>query len=621
MARFAPSSGPPQPTDALGRTDLAPLWSLLALVKPYRWRFWLATIALFVSSGLGLVYPQAARQAVDIGLAAPTLDRLNWLVLFLIAVFLVQAVFIWIRHFLMSWLGERVVADLRVQVFDKLLTLPPSWFHVRHTGEILSRLSSDVTVVDHLVGSELSLALRHSLTLFGGIVLLFVENPKLTLLMLAIVPPVVVGVVFFGRRVRRLSRAIQDRHAVTSTRVEEVVSAMQTVQAFVREQREAQTYRANIGAAFDQSLQLVRWRATFFASTTLAVSLAIAAVVWVGGGAVVSKELSGGDLTAFLLYTAMVAASVGALASLGGTIQRAAGATERIFDILRTQPDIADAPDAVPLPVTRNVDGRNLQGAVVAFEDVEFAYPTRSDHPVLRGISLRVEAGRSVALVGASGSGKTTLTALLQRFQDVQGGRVTFDGVDVRRLKVAELRRAIAIVSQEPVLFSGTIRDNIAFARPDAAEADIVSAARDAHAIEFIDRFPDGWATLIGERGVQLSGGQRQRIAIARAVLANPRVLILDEATSSLDAESEALVQQALARLMVGRTTIVIAHRLSTVRDAHQIAVLERGRLVDQGTHDSLMDHDGTYRRLVEHQVFATDPVPDGVAAAPAALA
>ncbi len=576
--------------------SLGPLMQLLELVKPYQGRFWLAAVALFVSSGMGLVYPYAARQAVDDALAHKSMTDLNKLATLLIVVAVVQSIFIWIRHFQMSWLGEKVVADLRVSVFARLLQLPPSWFHARHTGEIMSRLSSDVTVIDGLVGTELSLALRHGVTLFGGVGMLFYSNWKLTLYMLAVVPPLMVFVVLFGRRVRMMSRAVQDRHAQTSTRVEEVVSAMQTVQAFVREPTENQTYKANISAAFDASLHLIRWRATMFSVVMLAVSVAMAVILWIGGSAVVRGELTGGELTSFLLYTVMVAASVAALASLAGALQRAAGATERIFEILRTEPTIHDAETTVPMPQGKGA---------VRFDNVQFVYPTRLDQQVLAGVTLDVPAGQAIALVGSSGAGKTTLTSLLQRFHDVTGGAVLFDGVDVRQLKLAELRRQIAIVSQEPVLFSGTIRDNIAYGRPDASQADVEAAAQDAHAHEFITRFPEAYDTLVGERGVQLSGGQRQRVAIARALLANPRVLILDEATSSLDAESEALVQKALQRLMKGRTTLIIAHRLSTVRDADAIAVLERGQLVELGKHDDLMRQDGTYRRLVEHQVVA----------------
>ncbi len=573
---------------------LSPLLALLDLVKPYRARFWLATVALLVSSGLGLVYPQAARKAVDQALADHSMTQLNRIAAVLILLAFIQGIFIWVRHYLMSWLGERVVADLRVRVFDRLLGLPPSWFHARHTGEIMSRLSSDVTVIDGLVGTELSMALRHGLTLIGGIVMLLVENAKLTLIMLSIVPPLVLVLVWFGRRVRVLSRALQDRHAVTATRVEEVVSSMQTVQSFVREAREASTYRGNVDAGFEQSVHLIRWRASLFSIVTLAVSIAMAVILWVGGREVVAGKISGGNLLSFLLYTVMVAAAVGALASLGGALQRAAGATERIFEILHTTSDICDPPDPQPLPAG---------GGAVRFDHVEFSYANRADQSVLHGISLDVAPGQSVALVGQSGAGKTTLTALLQRFHDVTGGSISFEGVDIRKLALSDLRRHIVIVSQEPVLFSGSIMDNIAFARPDASPAEVESAARDAHAHEFIQGFSNGYQTQVGERGVQLSGGQRQRIAIARAILADPRVLILDEATSNLDAESEALVQKALQRLMVGRTTLIVAHRLSTVRDADKIVVLEQGRIVESGRHDDLIALHGTYQRLIEHQV------------------
>jgi ABC transporter fused permease/ATP-binding protein len=576
--------------------DYRQLTKLLQLVRPYRWRFWVATLALFISSGLGLVYPQAARKAIDFGVSTRSMADLNQMIAMLVGVFFIQAAFIWIRHYQMSWLGQRVVSDLRVQVFARLVRLPPSWFHRRHTGEILSRLASDVTVIDGLVGTELSMALRHGVTLLGGIVLLLVENWKLTVLMLGVVPPVMVAIVFFGRRVRRLAKQVQDRLAETSTQVEEVVSAIQTVQSFVREGHEQRTYQRHIGAVFDEQLRLIGWRSTFMSGLTLSVSLAIALVMWVGGRAVIHGELSGGDLTAFLLYTAMVAASVGAMASLTGALSRAAGATERLFDILATEPAIQDPPDPQPLPGG---------GGAVRFDAVHFSYPTRAEVEVIRGVTLDLAAGESLALVGGSGAGKSTLAALLQRFHDVQGGSIRIDGVDIRRLRLAELRGAIAIVAQEPVLFSGSIRDNIAYGRPDASQTEIEAVARDAYAHDFITAFPDGYDTRVGERGVQLSGGQRQRVAIARALLANPRVLILDEATSALDAQSEALVQQALKRLMQGRTTLIIAHRLSTVRDAACIAVLEHGAVVEMGRHDALMARDGAYRKLVEHQVFA----------------
>ncbi len=601
--RPGPSAGRP-PEEPKNR-KLRPLLELLALVGPYKWRFWVATLALFISSGLGLVYPQAARKAVDFGLSHQSMADLNQMTALLVGVFVIQAIFIWVRHYMMSWLGQRVVSDLRTRVFQRMVHLSPSWFHQRHTGEILSRLSSDVTVVEGLVGTELSMALRHSVTLLGGIGLLLWENWRLTLTMLAIVPPIILAVVFFGRKVRKVAREIQDDLAKASAQVEEVVSAIQTVQSFVREDHEAATYSRNVGAVFDRSRQLIVLRSSFMSGFTLAVSLAIAAVVWIGGRAVVQGELSGGDLTAFLLYTAMVAASVGALASLSGSLARAAGATERLFEILRTDSAIADPAAPIALP-----DGPGH----VQFQDVQFHYATRADVEVIQGITLDVPAGKAVALVGSSGAGKTTLTALLQRFHDVTGGKILFDGADIRQVRLSDLRRHIAIVSQEPVLFSGTIRANIAYSLGEASQQAVESAAKDAHAHDFITAFPDGYDTLVGERGVQLSGGQRQRIAIARALLADPRVLILDEATSSLDAESEALVQKALQRLMQGRTTLIIAHRLSTVRNADAIAVLDKGKLAELGRHDELLARGGIYKRLVEHQVIANAAVLEAAA-------
>jgi ABC transporter fused permease/ATP-binding protein len=578
---------------------------LLAMVGEHRGRFWLATVALLLGSGLGLVYPQAAKIAVDRGVSEGSPEALDRIALLMILAFVAQGGLTWLRHYLMSWLGERVVADLRRRVFERLLTLPPGWFHERRTGELVGRLASDVTVVEGIVGSELSIALRNAVTLVGGLVLLFVSNWRLTLAMLLIVPPLAVGAVAFGRRIRRMSKAVQDRLAEASAQVDESIGAIETVQAFTREALEVERYRGGVEAAFEQSLSLARWRATFMSTVSVAGLLAVAGLVWLGGREVIGGRLTAGDLAAFLLYTLMVTGSLGSLAGLWGSLQRAAGATERLFDIVDTAPEIRDPEHPVPLP----------QGpGAVRFEGVSFRYPTRPDHPVLRDVSLEVAAGQTVALVGSSGAGKSTLTALLLRFWDVDAGRVQLEGVDVRALRLAELRRAMAIVAQEPVLMSGTIRENIAYGDPSATAEAIERAARDAHAHDFITAFPDGFDTVVGERGVKLSGGQKQRIAIARALLADPRVLILDEATSNLDAESERLVQAALQRLMHGRTTLVIAHRLSTVRDADRIVVLDRGRVVEEGGHDALMARDGAYRRLVEHQLVA-EPAAGGEAA------
>jgi ABC transporter fused permease/ATP-binding protein len=583
---------------------LAVLWRLTALLRPHKGRFVLAVLTLLAASGITLVYPAAAKYAVDMGMSAgkpggtgSTAD-LDLIVMALIGVFVVNAVLVWLRHYSMSWLGERVVTDLRGMVFDRLVTLQLAWFHERRSGELVGRLASDVTVVEGVVGSELSMALRNAVQMVGALVMLLVIDVKLTLLMLAIVPPIVVTTIIFGKKIRAMTRAVQDELALVSGQVQEAIGAISTVQAFVREDHEAKRYRSGVERAFDKTMTMVRWRSWFFSSAMTSGYIGVALVIWLGGRALIRGELTAGDLTSFFLYTFLVAGALADLAQLWSSLQRAAGATDRLFAVIDSTPQIRDpeAPDAVALP-----DGKGA----VRFDGVDFAYPSRRGQKVLDGVSIRVEPGEVVAVVGPSGAGKSTILSLLYRFYDVDAGAVTLEGVDVRKLRLGDLRRALAIVAQEPVLFSGTIRDNIGYGRASAAVADIEQAARDAYAHEFIMGFPDGYDTLVGERGTKLSGGQKQRIALARALLANPRVLILDEATSNLDAESEAAVQAALARLMEGRTTIVVAHRLSTVRDADRIIVLDGSRVAEFGRHDELMAKAGVYARLVEHQLIA----------------
>ena len=581
-----PVGAAPRPARGVRR-----LLRLSEVLVPHLGRLLLAVLALVIGSIIGLAYPQAVRYAIDQGVREGAPDVLDAMVVGLLALFVVHAGLTWLRHYLMSWLGERAVAELRRRVFSRMLRLEPSWFHTRSSGELVSRLAADVAIVESVVGAELSMALRNALTVVGGVGLLFFENARLTLVMLTVVPPLAVSVVLIGRRIRERSRAVQDRLAEASARVQEAVSAIETVQSFGREGDEAARYGVGVEAAFEAARRLSIWRGAFMAAATFAGFAAIALIVWAGGRAVAAGEMSGGDLAAFMLYTTMVAIALGSLASLWSSLSRAAGATERLFEIADTVPTIKDPRQPVELPSVRGE---------VRFEHVEHVYPTRPDATVLRDVDLVLSPGETVALVGRSGAGKSTLARLALRFFDPTGGRVALDGVDLRRLRLSALRAAIATVAQEPVLFSGTIAENIAYGRPDASRAEIEQAAKDAHLGELIASLPEGLETAVGERGVTLSGGQRQRVAIARAMLANPRVLILDEATSHLDAESESAVQAALTTLLEGRTALVIAHRLSTVRRADRIVVLDRGRIVEEGTHEALMQAGGLYRHLVE---------------------
>ena len=575
---------------------LGVLLRLIALVRPHRWRFALAVVTLVAASAITLTYPQAARYAIDVGMHSKRKGDLDLIVIALLGLFVINAGLVWMRHYSISWLGERVVADLRGMVVDRLITLPLSWFYERRSGELVGRLASDVTVVEDVVGSDLSMATRNGIQMLGALVMLFVIDVKLTLLMLAIVPPIVLATMVFGRKIRVMTRGVQDQLAQVSGQIQEAVGAIATVQAFVRETYEAKKYRGGVDRAFQKTLELVKWRAWFFSTAMTAGYLGIAAVVWLGGRALIDGRLSAGDLTSFFLYTFIVAGAVADLAGLWGSLQRAAGATDRLFAVIDTVAEIRDPAKVTPLPAGR---GR------ITLEGVSFSYPARPEVAVLDRVDLEIAPGESIAVVGPSGAGKSTFLSLLYRFYDVDAGRVLFEGVDVRDLALADLRGALAMVAQEPVLFSGSIRYNIAYGKANASEAEIIQAATDANAHAFISGFPEGYDTVIGERGTKLSGGQKQRVALARALLSNPRVLILDEATSNLDAESEAAVQAALARIMENRTTIIVAHRLSTVRDADRIIVIEDAKIVEQGAHDELMERRGIYRRLVEHQLIA----------------
>jgi ABC transporter fused permease/ATP-binding protein len=570
-----------------------PLRRMASLLRPYLGRWLLATALLLGGGGLNLVLPQGVRLALDQAVARGDLAYLDRLVAMAMGLFVLLGAFVMVRHVLMTWLGERVVADLRELSFRRLLAHPPGFFHEHRSGELLSRLTSDIGMLQHAVGTEISIALRSALTIAGGVGLLVYTSPSLTLVMLATLPPVTVGAVWVGRRIRGRARHIQDVMAEANAGLEEAVTGIETVQVFTAEERESARYGRSVGDVFTTAVRLAYARGAFMGAVQIAGYAALAVILWLGARRVVDGSLSAGELAAFLLYAIMVSGAMGSLAEVWSNLQRAVGATGRIFALMEEVPAIRDAPDAQPLGAVRGE---------VCFDGVSFSYPTRPDVPVLRGVSFRIAPGERVALVGRSGAGKSTIAALLHRFWDPTEGTVSLDGRPLPSLRLADLRGALATVHQDPIVFSGSIGDNIAYGAPDASPEAIARAAQDALIADFVASLPDGFQTEVGERGVRVSGGQRQRIAIARALLADPRVLILDEATSHLDTTNEALVHEALLRLMEGRTTLVIAHRLSTVRSADRIIVLDSGAIVEEGDHDTLAARGGIYTELLADQ-------------------
>ncbi len=585
-----------------GSRDLRHLRRLAAFLRPYRATVAGAVLALVVAAASVLSLGVGLRFLVDRGFAEGRPEALNHALEAVLLVVVALAVATFFRAYLVNWLGERVVADLRERVYAHVLRLSPAFFETRRTGEVISRLTADTTVIQTVISMGATQALRNLLLVLGGTVLLAVTNPRLTGLVLLVVPVVVVPIVVFGRRVRALSRESQDRVAAVGSQVEETLNAIRTVQAFTQEDREAATFLARSEAAFAAAVRRSRARAWLAACVITLVFGAIVVVLWIGGQDVVAGRITAGQLSAFVFYAAVVAGAVGGLSDVGADLQRAAGAAERLFELLDTPPDIAPPPDPLPLPAP-------ARGAV-ALRGIRFAYPAHPDRPILRDFELVVRPGERVALVGPSGAGKSSVFQLLLRFYDPDAGSITFDGVPIDRVDPRELRRRIGLVPQEPVIFSADAWTNIRYGRPEASDAEVRAAAEAALAAEFLDRLPQGFSTFLGEKGVRLSGGQRQRIAIARAILRDPALLLLDEATSALDAESERLVQEALERLMQGRTSIVIAHRLATVQRADRIVVMADGRVVDEGRHAELVARGGLYARLAALQFADIDPVP-----------
>jgi len=564
-------------------------------VRPHRKALALASVALVLSAAIGLAFPLVVGRLLDAAFVDRNRALLDRVALGLTGLFLVQAFLNYAQTYLLSATGERAVAGLREELFAKLLDMSPGFFADRKTGELTSRLTIDIGLLQGVLSNQIAEFARQILALIGGIILLTWIQPRLTLTALAVVPVAVGTALFFGRRLRRISTGVQDKMAGATAVAEEAFSQIRTVQSFVQEPAERARYGGLIGGVVAAALRRAQVRGVFFGAITFSTFTGIVIVLWQGGRLVLDGSLTAGTLVSFLLLTVTIAASVGALASFFGNYQESVGAAERVFQLLESHTPIADPPSPTPLPLP--VTGR------VEFDRVSFRYLDHPDAPwAVREVSLSLAPGEVVAIVGPSGAGKTTLISLLPRFWDVAEGSIRVEGVDIRQLRLRELRGAIGVVPQEPALFSGTVRENIAYARPDASGADVERAARAAHAHEFVERLPDGYETVVGERGVKLSGGQRQRIAIARAVLKDSAVLVLDEATSSLDTESERLVEDALEKLLVGRTTLIIAHRLSTVRRADRLVVLDHGRVVEEGSHADLLAQGGLYARLYQRQ-------------------
>ncbi len=571
-----------------------PLARLVPLLAPYGARLALAFVCLVVAAAAGLVFPLVLRYLLDAAFELKDRSSLDRVAVMLLGVFAVQAMMNFVQVFLLSSTTERVTATLRQQTFAHLIRLSPSFFTERRTGELTSRLSSDLGLLQSLMGTWVSELSRQTLFLIGGVLMLTITNPKLTLTTLAVVPLVVGAAIMFGRALRKASIGVQDRVANAMGTADEAFGAIRTVQSFTREGQETSRFAALLADVVTAAVKRAQLRAAFFGIVGFVAFASVVAVMWQGGVQVIGGRLTAGALVSFLFYALTVAAAVGSLASLFGNFQEAIGAATRVFELLDTQATVVDPaqPRALAQPV---------RGAVV-FDNVSFRYA--DDLPeVIRGLTLTLSPGEVVAVVGRSGGGKTTIASLIPRFWDVSEGRITLDGIDIRALSLESLRGAIGIVPQEPVLFSGSILENVAYARPDATHDEIVQAARAAYALEFIERLPDGWQTRVGERGVKLSGGQRQRVAIARVFLKNPAVVILDEATSSLDTESERFVERALEELLQGRTTMLIAHRLSTVRRADRVVVIDDGEIVEIGRHEELLTRDGgRYARLHQAQ-------------------
>jgi ATP-binding cassette subfamily B protein len=583
------------------KPTIQPLRRLLPFILRYPWRLLLTLGFLLIAAITSLSIPLIAGKIIDQGFVAQNLEMITqygWLAVIIAAIMATSS---GARFYFISIIGERVLTDLRRAVFDHLLTLDATFFDTHRVGELTSRLNGDVATIRGAVGSSLSVALRGLVTISGAVVLMFLTSPYLALAVVVVVPSIVIPVIVIARRLRKMSRRTQDALADMSAMATETLGATKTVKSFVQEGPQSADYARRSEASFKAEVDRLMARAGLIAAIMFMVAVALVIMIWWGAKSVFDGVVTAGELTQFMIYAVMAASALASISEIAGTLQTVAGATERLIEILDTKASINRPANPVAMPVPPL--------GTVAFEHVGFAYETRDDERILEDLSFAVKRGETVALVGASGAGKTTVFALLQRFYDAKSGRILVDGVDITAADPHELRRRIAYVEQEPTIFAGTVADNIRFGKPEATDAEVEAAAKAALVHDFVSELPAGYRTVVGERGVMLSGGQKQRIAIARALLKDAPILLLDEATSALDAESERLVQIALDHLMEGRTTLVIAHRLATIRDANRILVLEKGALIDEGTHAELVKKGGRYADLAKLQFRLNEPL------------
>jgi len=574
-------------------SSLKPLRALLPFLAPYNGRMLVAFLALMVAADAMLALPQALKNVIDKGFSAADASAIDRYFFWLLVAAAVFAAFASLRMYLVTWIGERVVADLRSAVYARVIRMDPAFFEVTKTGEVLSRLTTDTTLIQSLSGVGLSILLRSTVSFLGSLVLLLLTSLKLALIIFALIPTVLLPMLLFGRRVRRLSRDSQDRGADTSGLAGETLNAIQTVQAFTLEELHGQRYDVAVEASFSTAIRRTRVRAWLVALAIMTTFSAVTLVLWLGARAVLDGTMSGGDLAKFLSYAIFMGTAVASLAEMWGELQRASGAIERTIELLHSRPSIVTPTAPVALEVTRGA---------ISFEHLSFNYPSRPETRALNDFHLEIAPGETVAFVGPSGAGKSTVFQLLLRFYDPGSGRILIDGVDIAGADPSVVRARIGLVPQETMIFGATARENIRYGRPGASDADIEAAAHAAAADEFISRLPERYDTFLGEKGARLSGGQKQRIAIARAILKNPPILLLDEATSSLDSESEQLVRDALEKLMRNRTTLIIAHRLATAINSDRIVVVDRGRIAGIGRHEELLRDNALYARLAALQ-------------------